>query len=166
MHTNRCIAVILITMAVCGLSAGAWAAESSVAAAGDDAFKSPIKQLIAGKIGRLLVLRSELNITEDQREKIGTILKKRKADLVPIGRNLSAKRRALRDAVLAEPAKEATIRAAAQDLSKAIEEAALMASKVIGEARPVLTPKQRESISNFMTGNDKASDDWLSRISK
>ena len=69
-------------------------------------------------------------------------------------------------AVLAERPNEATIRAAAKDLTKSIEYAAVIASRIVTEARPLLTKKQRSSIHTYMASNDKAVSDWLDEISK
>ncbi len=59
---------------------------------------------------------------------------------------VAEKRRALRDATLAENPNEATIRDAADELGKAIGDAAVVGSKIKAEIHKVLTPEQQEKI--------------------
>ena len=72
----------------------------------------------------------------------------------------------LREAVLKEPADEKAIRSAAKDLSKSIGDASVLASRVIAEARPVLTAEQVKLIRNFRTEVDKATLDWLNQLGR
>ncbi len=123
---------------------------------------SPLGRLIMGNFGRVLVLRSELNVTPEQKEKIHQILKSHKAEAAPIAKSLTEKGRALRKAVLADNSDEAAIRKAADELGKAIGDAAVLASKVGGEVKPVLTQEQRERIGKFLREQDEAKDKFLS----
>jgi Spy/CpxP family protein refolding chaperone len=163
---TRTIVIIALTIGLAAMAAGTWAVQSTPQHIGKFFSDTPMKRLIMGKIGRMLVLRSELNVTAEQKKKFKEILVNHKGELAPLARTVVDKRHALRDAILAEHPKEAAIRAAAKDLSKTIEEASMMASKLISEARPLLTSRQRESIQRFMAGNDKAVNEWLTEISK
>jgi len=107
---------------------------------------TPLGKLISGQIGRLMVLRSELNITAEQRAKIRETLLAQKPEMAKTAKAVWEKRLALRHAVLTSPADEQVIRKASDDLGKAIGEAAMLASKLAGEVRPILTSEQRELI--------------------
>ncbi|MFC1834981.1 Spy/CpxP family protein refolding chaperone [Thermodesulfobacteriota bacterium] len=166
MSKKSIIAIVTIVLVVSGASAATWAVQSKVEGLGHVFGNHPIKRLIMGKIGRMLVLHSELNIEPEQKDKLFQILKSRKSELIPMARDIAAKRHALRDAVLAEPAKEAQIRAAARNLTKAVEDAAVKASKLVAEARPILTEKQRKLIREYIKDHDRAANDWLDEMAK
>ena len=160
---------ILIAMLVAVLLLGAAPVPSRAAepVKDDDGVQfasRPLARLIMGNIGRFLVLRSELNITDEQRKKIAAEIKSHKDEIGPIANEVFAKRQALRDAVLNKPGDQQAIMAAANDLGKAIGDAALLASKVVAQVKPMLTPEQQERIKNFRMSNDKATADWISRI--
>jgi len=124
----------------------------------------PLARLIMGHIGRFLVLRSELNITDEQKNKIVGEIKSHKDEIRPIAKEIFEKRQALRDAVLNKPGDQQAIVAAANDLGKAIGNAAMLASKVIAKVKPMLTSEQQEQIKNFRVSNDKATAEWISQI--
>jgi Spy/CpxP family protein refolding chaperone len=136
------VAGLVVTVAV--------AAAPSMGAVGNyDRFplaQTPLGKFISGQIGRLMVLRSELNVTEEQRTKLREIVLGHKTDIAKAAEGVWEKRVALRDAVLAEKPNEKAIRKAADELGKAVGDAAVLASKVAGEARPVLTDQQRDTI--------------------
>lgn len=125
---------------------------------------SPLGKLIMGNIGRLLVLRSELNITGDQRKQIAAHLKNHKNEIRPIAKDVFEKRVALRETVLNKPGDEQAIMAAAKDLGTAIGKAAVLASTIVAEIKPVLTPDQQERIKNFKIGTDQAVSQWIDQI--
>ncbi len=120
-----------------------------------------IGKLIMGKIGRMLVLKSELNVTDEQKEKIHTIVKGHVGEIRPVAESILADRRALREAVVAEDSDPKKIRAAAKKLGEAIGDASVLASSVVAEARQVLTNEQWERIREHMKDNDQATDEWV-----
>jgi Spy/CpxP family protein refolding chaperone len=111
-----------------------------------------------------LALRSELGITTEQRTQIREIVKSHRQELAKVLKPMAEKRRALRDATLAEDADEATIRAAANELGQAIGDAAVVGSKVKAEVQHVLTPEQREKISEFRGQSQLAVDKFLAKM--
>ncbi len=119
-----------------------------------------------GNIGRFLVLRSELGLTNDQRKRIAGIVKNHRDEIRPVAKALLEKRRALKEAVINKPGDEAAIRTAATDLGKTIGDASVLASKVVAQVKPVLTPQQVERIENFRAGTQKATSDWLDQMGK
>jgi Spy/CpxP family protein refolding chaperone len=138
---------------------------ASAAPLGDDVPEArPLRMLISGQFGRWLALRSELDVTTEQREKIREILKRHKSELAAALHPVVEKRRALREATLAENANEATIRAAADELGKSIGDAAVVGSKVKADVRAVLTPAQREKVTQFRQQSESAVDKFLDEI--
>jgi len=124
----------------------------------------PLGRMLMGQLGRAMALRSELNITDEQRAQLRQILVSHKAEIAAATRPLVERARALREAVAAEQPDERAIRAAAAELGAAIGDAAVLASKVRGEAARVLTPQQLELIQQFHADRAQAVDELLGRI--
>jgi Spy/CpxP family protein refolding chaperone len=126
----------------------------------------PLANLIHGHIGRLMVLKSELNVTDEQKAKIKETLKADKPEIAKVAKGVWEKRTALLNAVLAEQSDEQAIRKAADDLGKSIGDAAVVASKVVGQVRPVLTSEQREKIKKFRQDNQEATGKFFDKVLK
>jgi Spy/CpxP family protein refolding chaperone len=160
------IGFLVLVASIMMISVPGWGAQP----AGEDgpAFfgASPLARLIVGNIGRFLVLKSELNITPEQRSKIAATVKSHRDEIRPVAKHLLEKRKALGEAVLATPKNEEAIRKAANDLSKAIGDASVLASKVIAEARTALTPEQIDRIHKFRMEKDKAAMAWVDKIGR
>jgi Spy/CpxP family protein refolding chaperone len=158
---------VLWTGAVVGMiGTMCWAAPGAAELAGAKQWppaNTPLGRLISGSLGRLLVLRSELNLSAAQRDQIRTVLVSHKAQIAGTVKSVHDKRVALRNAVLGGKAAETQIRAAADDLGKAITEAAVKASKLRAELAPILTEEQRQQIAQFLVSNDAAVDKFLSQ---
>ena len=123
---------------------------SSESSAGPGECKGrPILNFIRKHFQRSWELRSKLDLSEDQKTRIRQTVAGHKTEIVGMVKEVSEKRQALRDAVLAETPDEASIRAAADELGKAIGDAAVKASKIAGEVRKDLTPEQMEKIRKF-----------------
>ena len=96
------------TIGVCLLAAllAGGAGMTGIAAAGplgDDVPEArPLRTLLSGQFGRLLALRSELDVSAEQRTEIRDIVKGHKQELAAALQPVAEKRRALRDATLAE----------------------------------------------------------------
>jgi Spy/CpxP family protein refolding chaperone len=103
-------------------------------------------------------------VTAEQREKFRDMLAEHRTEIVGVAKPVVEKRRALRDAVLADHPDESAIRSAANDLGKAIGDAAVLAAKVKPEVSKVLTSEQRDKIKQFRTKNDKAVDEFIDKI--
>ncbi len=107
---------------------------------------APFGRLISGNIGRLMVLRSELDLTDQQKAKLKETIGPRKPEIAKVAKGVWEKRTALLDAVLADQPNDEAIRHAADELGKAIGDAAVLASKVVADVRPILTGEQREKV--------------------
>jgi Spy/CpxP family protein refolding chaperone len=111
--------------------------------------KRPILNFIRNHFHQAWEMRSKLNLSEEQKASIRETVVGHKAEIVNMFKEVGKKRQALRDAVLAETPNELTIRAAADDLGKAIGDAAVKASKIASDVRKDLTAEQLEKIRKF-----------------
>lgn len=164
--SRKVVSAMLVALLLLGMAAVPSIAAETVKEDGgaQPAGPPPLAGLIMGNIGRFLVLGSELNISAEQRKKIAAEVKSHKDEIRPVAKEISEKRMALRDAVLNKPGDRQAIMAAANDLGKAIGDAAVLASKVIAKVKPVLTSEQQERIKNLRMANDKATAEWISQI--
>ena len=160
--SKRTIAASLtVGLLFCGL--GAAAAPRMMA--GDGEFR-PLRMFVQGQIGRMMTLRSELDVTDEQRDAIKKIVVSHRSEIVAVAKPIVDKRRELRDATLAKDSNDEAIRTAANDLGKAIGDAAVLASKVKGEVSKVLTPDQMHKIDSFRQESDVSVDSFIEKIAK
>lgn len=124
----------------------------------------PVMKEMSEVLGRFLILRSQLNVTDEQRAKIKEIVQGHSDEIVPIAKSIVEKNRALRRAVLAEAPDDQAIRRAADDLGKAIGDAAVLASSVRGQTRKVMTAEQIGKIEEFRAAKDAAVDKLLEKL--
>lgn len=150
-------AVAVGAVAMAGGVAGTVAGEQGMAALRD----TPMGRLLGYNLGRMMMLRSEANVTSEQREKIRGTLKSHREDIGDVAKEIVAKRRVLRDAVHADQPDEAAIRKASAALGDSIGEAAVLASKVRAELRPVFTDEQLELFQKARADHDSSVDQWL-----
>ena len=123
-------------------------------------------RLVSGIVGRWMVLRSELDLTSQQRHDIRKAVTPYRPDALKNAHAVWERRNALRDAVLAEKPSEEAIRKAAADLGKQIGDMAVLVSKIKGDVAPILTNDQRVLIHNFIKDNDKAVEKYFNEASK
>ncbi len=76
---------------------------------------TPLGRHTAGSVGRGLVLISELNVTDEQKEQIRNVIVGHKSEIVEMVKTLHAKKCALHDAVMTENPDESAIRKAARE---------------------------------------------------
>jgi Spy/CpxP family protein refolding chaperone len=164
---KKAIFMVLVSVIVMGLAAVPSIAADPAKDDGRPTFaRGPLGKLIMGHIGRLLVLKSELNVTDDQRKKIAAEIESHKDEIRPVVKLIFEKRQALRDSVINNHGDEKTILQASEDLGIAIGKVALLASKVVAKVRPIFTPEQQERIKNFRMGMDKATSEWINQIAQ
>lgn len=145
-----------------------WAGEG--AATGDDGvgragrfWDGRLGKMIKARLGRLAMLKEELGVTDEQRERLGAIRRENRARIAPQLKSVVAKKRALRDAVLADEPDEKAIRDAANELGKAIGDVAVAASGIVGEVKDVLTAEQIEALLDFRRERE---DKFLDRLDR
>lgn len=167
---KRTLALALSLLTVGGLCAGATAMHAADArvAAGPFAEKSeggPLRRFISGQIGRLITLRSELNLSDDQKAKMKAIVMSHKAEIAAVAKPIVEHKRAIRDAMLAKDGTdEAAIRAATDAMAKPFGDAAVLAAKIRAEVRAVLTPDQMKKIGEFRTQLDTGIDGLIGEM--
>jgi Spy/CpxP family protein refolding chaperone len=121
----------------------------------------PLRALMSGQVGRLLTLRSELDLTTEQKDSIHKIVDNHRQEIRDVMKPVAEKRRALRDATIAASPDEKAIRAAASDLGSALGNAAVLGSKIKTEVVTVLTPEQKQKIDEFRKHADAAVDHFF-----
>ena len=149
--------------ALMSMSGSLWA-QDPLAAGGGGTFGASLRKMISGQIGRFLVLRSELDVTAEQKAEIRGIVGQYKPQIGEVAQDLKRRRRALREAVRAEKSDQGAIRLAADELGKAIGDAAVLASEVIGQSRQVLTEQQRDRVQQFMKTADQSQDSFFKEV--
>jgi Spy/CpxP family protein refolding chaperone len=121
-----------------------------------------------GHMYRLTLLSEELGLTEDQRAAIKDLIKNHRQEIKPLVKALIVQKRVLLESALAENPDPAAIRQAADDLGKAIAEAAVLGSSLAQKAQSILTPEQvnrfREMRQNRQKAFDEALREWQERI--
>jgi Spy/CpxP family protein refolding chaperone len=127
----------------------------------EDGPARPLRMFFSGQFGRLLELRSELDLTTEQRKQIRDILINHRAEIATVIKPVVEERRALREATLTQNVDEAKIRAAAADLGKAIGDAAVVGSTIKAEVRAVLTPEQQKKVDEYRVDTESAVDSFL-----
>ena len=141
--------ILVGSMAWSGSSQAQEPTRPATEASQDQPTKRPILNLLRYHFQRAKELRSKLELTDEQKAKIRGTIAARKEEIIKQFKKVAEKRQALRDAVLAEMPTEESIRAAADELGKAIGDAAVKASQIAGELREELTSEQLEKIRKF-----------------
>ncbi len=121
---------------------------------------TPLGRLITGNFGRLLVLRSELNLTPAQKTEIRGILVSHRTEIATTIQAVHAKRTALGQAIL-QGKSESEVRAAADALGDVIADTAVKAVKLRNQLAPVLTDEQQTLIGQFVKDKDNSIERFL-----
>ena len=149
----------MVGVVAAGLATAGWASgPASAPGAGwlkGPAASTPLGRLVTASLGRLLVLRSELELTPEQRSQIRDVLISHRAQIAQTVKSVRDKRVVLRDAVLQGQSDE-QIRAAAAELGTQIAEASVKAVKLRNQLAPILTEQQRTRIGQFIADQDQA----------
>lgn len=107
-----------------------------------------------------------LGLTPGQREQIGAIYRENLAVTKPLMETLVAERRALRDAMTAQPVNEAAIRAQSEKVGSASSELNVQRARVMARVREVLTPEQAEKAKAMREKRAERVDRWRDRLGK
>lgn len=148
------------------LAGGAALAGKGEAAAGQRLMDTRLGKLVMGRAGRAATLRSELNLTDTQREAIKGVIQSHKKEIAKVAKPVMEKKRALRDAVLAETPDESAIRKASSELGNSLGDAAIELARVKAEikAKANLSSEQLKKSSQFRADNDLAMDDFFKQL--
>jgi Spy/CpxP family protein refolding chaperone len=156
------LAVILLTGGI-----GAAAAERNGNFSQNAAWRdSPLGKLIQGQFGRILTLRSELNLTPEQRSQIRQIVQDNKQQIAQLASMIIEQRRTLRDLASDANANEKTIRQVADQMGKMIGDAAILAGQLRQKVLAVMTDEQRVLLANAQADREGAVDRWLKEIAQ
>jgi Spy/CpxP family protein refolding chaperone len=110
---------------------------------------TPLGKHVIGTIGRLLVLRSELDVTAEQRERIRATVLEHRPEIAEVAQGMLKKWAALGDTVLAEEIDEKAIRAAAAEFGETLGDAAIARAKMIREVRGEFSRGQIDALKAF-----------------
>jgi len=155
------LAGLVATTAVAGPMAASTAAKFKP---GHQLAQTPLGRLILGNVGRLMVLRSELNATDQQRDQVRRVLESHQAQIARQAKNVWTKRIALRDAVMGDSSDEKAVRQAADELGDAIGDAAVLAARLRGELEPVFSDEQKERVDACRRECDKAVERFFAEV--
>ncbi len=110
-------------------------------------------------------IAQRLNLTDDQKAQIKTILRSEKDTLKPLLGQLHSARENLRAAIRASNANETTVRAAAARAAAVEADLAVERMKIYGKIAPILTDEQRQQISDVEQNADDFTDRAIARAS-
>ena len=164
---------VLTAAAGLTLAQATWAQAPARAARADEgediglaAGDRPLARCLRETFQRLRDLRTELNLSPEQKQQIGAILKAHRTQIVTVIRDVHQKRRALMDAVRVEQPDERAIRRAARELSDVVADAAVLRAQVRQEVRKVLTPEQRGRADEAIEGIERMWDEAIAELGK
>jgi Spy/CpxP family protein refolding chaperone len=108
-------------------------------------------------------MAQRLNLADDQKARIQTILQAEKATLTSLVGQLHSARQNLRAAIRASDANETSVRAASARVAEAEADLAVERMKIYGKIAPILTEEQRRQISDGERHADVLADRAIAR---
>jgi len=161
---------ILFSLAVVGaIATAAIAANPTVGplgCLGGPLADTPLGRTISGCFGRVLTLRSDLNVSDSQRQQIRDVVISHRSEIAATVKSVRDQRVVLRDLVRSGEANQSQIRTAADALGRAISDAAVKAAELRGEIAPLLNEDQHATIDKFLMENDAAINAFLDSVVK
>ena len=152
MKTNK-----LLTIATAAaIFAGGLVAIKTFAA--DGSAPAPLRQRIFQRIAE------KLNLTDDQKAQIKTVLSGERGTLQPLLSRLHDARKNLRAAIRAGDANEATVRAASAQVAEVESDLAVERMKIYGKIAPILTDEQRKKIADLEQSADATADSAIAQL--
>ena len=104
-----------------------------------------------GPLGLIGLPLDRLGLTDAEREQVKAIMDAHQAELRALGEREMTARRALEDAIAADVAVEATIRAHSAELAAIEADMAVMRARVRAEVFQILTPEQQAQVRQIQT---------------
>ena len=117
-----------------------------------------------GRGGLLQRIADKLNLTADQRTQIKAILAEDKDTLAPLLSAVHDARKSLREAIRANGATEASVRAASAKVASAEADLAVERMKLYGKIAPILTDAQRQQLADLQQHADDLVDGVIARV--
>lgn len=90
-----------------------------------------------------------LELSEEQKAQVKSVLRAHASEIEAEMKRALTARRALHDAVIAQPIDEAAIRARAEEVGRSQADGAVLLARIRSEVDPILTPAQRDKIRSF-----------------
>jgi Spy/CpxP family protein refolding chaperone len=147
-----------LTLAAALVAGGLWTLEAQVA--------DKTSATDAGR-GRLLErVKQKLDLTDEQAAQIKAVLKADKDNLTTQLTRLHDARMALRSAIQAPDATEASVRAASAKVAAVEADLAVERLRLHGKISPILTDEQREKLSQLQTRADDFVDRLIDRVNE
>jgi hypothetical protein len=128
------------------------------------AINEAFTRLIRTQVARLTGLANEVNLTQDQTQRLQQALAEHKHEIAKQAESIWQHRVALRDAVLAEQPNEEQIRKEANDLGKAMGDAAVFASRMKQHVAPIFTQEQRTSFRRYLDNSERDMQQFFSQL--
>jgi Spy/CpxP family protein refolding chaperone len=159
------IAAVMLVGPLAG--SASWAADQTPPAAGQAVRADhPLLRLFFDNLHRLRELVKDLNLTPDQKAKIGAILKSHKSEIVGALKALNVKHEALLKAVRTDPVNEAAIRASSKEMGDVIADVSVLRAKIRLEIRAVLTTDQCKQVDQALDQVSQSVTDALNELAK
>ena len=158
---------IIITLAAAAALAATVHAVSqndAASAVGSGMFRGHAREVIAGIVGELKGLRSQLNITEGQRTQIQGVVKSHKPEIAAQLEKGRDARRAMRDAVEAHGPDSAETMKATDAVADSARARALLVAKISSEVSPILTSEQREQVKATRSRIEDSVDELIAKF--
>ena len=150
---------ILIGALAAAILAGGFTAVTTYAAGDSDTSTAAPAR---GKI--LQRIAEKLNLTDDQKSQIKTILTGEKDNLQPLIAAVHQARVGLRTAIRAGDATETSVRAASAKVAGAEADLAVERMKLYGKIAPILSDAQRQQLSDMQQQADEFVDNVIARV--
>jgi len=140
--------VLALTLVVGGLTRSAWAGPDCMKMKRDGYGKG------MGKEGPMKMLE-KLDLTEQQQSQVEDIMTKHKDEKQNLRETIKTAKKALGDAIHADPFDEQAVRLASQTMSTAMEDMAVLRGKIFSQMRSVLTPEQIDQFKEMHIRRDE-----------
>jgi periplasmic protein CpxP/Spy len=154
MKTNK----VLILATAAAIVVGGLITTRSLAADDTTPASTPLRGQLLKRIAE------KLNLTDDQKSQIKTILSGEKTTLQTLLAQLHDARKNMRTAIQGADANETSVRAASAKVAAVEADLAVERMKLYGKIAPVLTDEQRQKISDFTQRADDFADDAIAHL--
>ncbi len=156
---------LVITLSIAGVGATV-AAESGALGSGQSWRNLPGGRLLQGQIGRLMSLRAELNLSDEQRSQIRQMPHSKKSQISKLLTQLVEQRSTLRDMAIQETPDKKTIQKTSDQMAKTVAQAAILGGELRQKIMTVMDDEQRLILAAVQSDRQDAMDKWLSELAQ
>jgi len=162
-HTLLLAGILAIGMAVPSRAAGI---ETDGPSGGQGLPSRPLRTLASTAMRHFLNFRNETPLSAEQKQAIAAIVQSHRDEIQSQIRKGTEARREMATVAEAQGADAAATRAAAEKLGAVARDGALLAARILGEVRPLLTPDQVARIQSARTELESLIDHTLASLPK